>query len=66
MNRAYLHLKKQLHVIQTQDQAAELEVSLSEDVELQSQMDFIVFVLRKGIIKYDLKSGKGYEIDSIF
>jgi hypothetical protein len=43
-----------------------MEVSLSEDPELQSQMDFVIFVLRKGIIKHDLKQGKGQEIDVIF
>ena len=29
-------------------------------------MDFVVFILRKGIVKYDLKQGKGLQIDVIF
>jgi len=29
-------------------------------------MDFVVFILRKGIVKHDLKQDKGHQIDVIF
>jgi hypothetical protein len=34
MTRAHHHLQRELHKIKTQDEAAEIEVSLSDDADL--------------------------------